>query len=109
MRTETGASLKKHGQQMALFNAGPGWTTEALQYMRGFCAMRREFKQTEFRFEEFTAWARQMGLSEPTSHHAWGALPRIMVREKLAVWTGAFEPAKSPKTHAHPVKVWRLA
>lgn len=43
------------------------------------------------------------------SHHAWGALTQIAARRRLIVFTGGYENARSKRTHAHPVKVWRAA
>lgn len=102
----SGAALKENGQQLALFNAGHGWATEAVQRMHAFCAIRKAAGKGRFRFEEFVRWAQEAGLPAPASSNAWGSLPRLMVKEGLVEWTGEYENARSPKTHAHPVKVW---
>lgn len=102
-----GSELKKQGQQLALFGAGPAWVADALAQLRAFCATRKLAGATEFRFEEFREFAGANGLEEPTTHKVWGSLPRIAVREKLIKATGNYVPARSRATHAHPVREWR--
>ena len=99
---KTGHKLKMAGQQIALQFAG-SWADNAIASLRLFCVGRQRFA-----FEEFREAAPSYGLEPPPSHKAWGALPRIAVREGLIRSTTEYRPATSPRTHAHPVRVWEV-
>lgn len=104
-RQRTAGDLyKEHGQQLALDFAGEGWAQHALVKLGEFIAAE---PGRLFPIESFRAWALPAGLSAPASHYAWGALPALAIRAGLILWTGQYVPARSPKTHAHPVKLWR--
>lgn len=104
----TGKELKEQGQAIALEHAGVPWTIRAMSMLTGFCKTGPGAKRP-FAMEDFRQWALANGLDEPPSHKAWGALPRLAASEGLIVPTGQYRNATSPKTHAHPVKVWRSA
>lgn len=60
-----------------------------------------------FTAEEFRAHFLESG-QPPTTHYAWGALFRTAAgKRRIIEPTGSYTPATSPKTHAHPVRVWR--
>jgi hypothetical protein len=101
-----GQSLKEQGQQLALFNAGQDWASSTLEKLVVFCAQLKQSGQTKFRFEQFRAAAPALGVAQPISHKAWGAIPRVAVKRKIIGPTNEYQAAQSEKTHAHPVRVW---
>lgn len=102
----SGAQLKEAGQQMALFGAGDDWLSTTLDKLAVFCADLKRAGRDKFRFEEFRAAAPALGVKQPSSHKAWGAVPRVAVKRKIIGPTNEYQAAQSEKTHAHPVKVW---
>ena len=62
-----------------------------------------------FRWEQFRAYALFHGLPHPPSPNAWGSLPRIAAKRGLIVATVRYEAARSERTRAHPVMLWRAA
>jgi hypothetical protein len=74
--------------------------TAALFALRHFALTRGEFKT-----EDFRAWYKQ----DPHDHHVWGALTNRACKAGIIAWTCRYAPSTSPKTHGHPVKVWRAA
>lgn len=100
-----GWERKEQGQLWALETSGKEWVDKAVLLLGEFL---RTCGEGQFRFEEFRAWATaDERLNQPASQNAWGALPRIAAGQGLIEWTGEYQQAKSPRTHAHPVKVWR--
>jgi hypothetical protein len=100
----SGLDLKFAGQKLPAAN-NLDWMDEASAFLRTWCAARR---RKCFAFEEFREWAIEHGLGEPLTHHAWGVLPRRAVAEKLIESTDMFRPARSARTHSHPVRLWRV-
>ena len=100
----TGQFEKQKGQQLALFNAGADWKCQVMHALRHFCRDRKSSGRPQFRFEEFRASVEHG--AKPSHPNAWGALPRIALKEKLISDTGRFEPATSARTRCHPVRVW---
>ncbi|WP_374349221.1 hypothetical protein [Chitinimonas sp.] len=101
-----GERLKERGQQLALDFAGADWGTLVVRKLREFIAAKG---YATFPIEEFREWALADGLPAPASHFAWGAVPKLARSAGLIVWTGQYIAARSEKTHAHPVKLWRAA
>ena len=99
---KTGQQLKLEGQQLTLDLAGE-WTSNAIAALRLFCVGRDRFA-----FEEFRSAAAAYGLAAPRSHKTWGALPRVAVKEGIIRPTTEYRAATSPRTHAHPVRVWEV-
>lgn len=104
-----GKQLKEQGQQLALWNAGKDWTDQMIANLQAFCKNRKDAGRPEFRFEEFRDAAVKAGWPMPSSHKAWGVLPKLAVKQKLIRSTDRYEPAHSRATHAHPVRVWVAA
>lgn len=99
----SGRFLKEQGQKRALDGAGPEWSARALALLRDWLTTRRGELVV---FEDFRA---QIPLdAHPASAKAWGALPRMAVKAKLIASTGDYAKARSPRTHAHPVALWRV-
>lgn len=103
----SGQKRKEIGQKRVIANEGKEWLERALSELRTFCSIMKTRKET-FAFEQFRAWAVEFsGMPEPFHHNAWGAVPAHAVRAGLIEFTGQYRPAKSARTHGHPVKVWR--
>lgn len=97
-----GQRLKEEGIARAAGHE-PKWTETALADFVRFVRSRGVATMEAWRAE----WmAREM--PEPPSHKSWGAVANIAARKKLIVRVG-YTPALSPKTHAHPVSIWRAA
>lgn len=78
------------------------WIATTLEHLEAFARGREEFTM-----EEFRASCAARGLNAPASHHAWGALASAAAKRHLIRFTGRYVNARSKRTHAHPVKVWR--
>lgn len=78
------------------------WLDEALAGMRRYCAGK-----TEVTVEAFRHWWLEQGGAAPSSPKAWGALGNRINNCGWLVFVG-YQPAKSVKTHAHPVRVYRV-
>lgn len=104
------AAAKDHGQQLALTFATE-WREAVLMELRGWLAIHRAKGHSTMTFEQFRHEAR----NQPGSHKAWGALPAIACREGLIAplthtdGSPVMRRAESEKTHAHPVRVWKVA
>ncbi len=96
-------ALKEEGISRAAENAGGEWRREVVAYLRDWLRPRRG---EEIAFEEFRAQAPLA--MHPKSTKAWGALPRMAVSAGLVAHTGRYTKARSPRTHAHPVALWRV-
>lgn len=104
---DRGRALKREGQQRAAEHAGSEWSAMILKALRLWLNVIKAQGRNEFRFEEFRATCTKA--MQPVSSKAWGALPRMAVRDGLIMATGKYAQATSEKTHAHPVMVWRVA
>jgi len=102
----SGAQLKEHGQQLAIWNAGANWLEQTLDNLKAFCKVRKDIGRPEFRAEELRQIAAERGWPMPPSPNAWGAIPAIAARRGIIKFTGRYENAQSPRTRSHPVKVW---
>lgn len=80
------------------------WIAQALEDLGAFARARGRLTLEEYRSNRAAR-----GLPEPTSHHAWGALAQVAAKRRVLVFTGEYQKARSKRTHAHPVKVWRPA
>jgi hypothetical protein len=99
----TGADLKAEGQQLALEFSGD-WRDLVVAEFRAWASAEREKGLGETTIERFRAAAKH----QPASHKAWGALPGVLCRKGLIEPTGRYVKAVSPRTHAHPVQLWRV-
>jgi len=100
-----GKQLKEEGQALALEHAGRPWAEQAVELLTVFC-FSGPGRKRPFALEDFRMWALAQGLPEPASPNAWGALPRIGIRDNLMRATGQYRAARSPLTHAHPVMTY---
>lgn len=100
---------KDAGQQLAMDFAGE-WHSAAILELRGWLAIHKAKGHTTMTFEQFRHEAR----NQPRTSKAWGALPRIAVKERLiapllhADGTPVMRNAESIRTHGHPVRVWEI-
>lgn len=106
-RDDAGRFLREDGIRRAKESERAEWFELAIQLLRTFLAQLPA--GAAFAFEDFRAFALGCGLCHPHTHHVWGSLPREAVRAGLIAWTGRYEPARSARTHGHPVKLWRAA
>lgn len=92
----------------AVLESHEAWSDKAMAALRAYC--HHGGRDWLFRAEQFREWAMKHHLlAEPAKHNAWGALFNRAAKEGLIAATGLFTPAKSLKTHGHPVRVWSVA
>lgn len=102
-------AAKQAGQQLALDMAGD-WKADVLVELRAWIAVHRGQGNREMTMEQFRAQA----VNQPTSHKAWGALPAIACKAGLIEpvlhddGSAVMRRAASVRTHAHPVRLWRI-
>lgn len=92
------------GIQRAADHAGEDWMSQAVEDFAAFLRARGEATLEQWRFD----WLAR-GRPAPATHKAFGAVASSAARKGLVVNTGRYVRAVSPKTHAHPVPVWRAA
>ncbi len=102
---EIGRRLAEEGMARTLEVESEAWIDAALDGLRVFSRLPGWH---EFKTEDFRAWYLQRAAA-PHSHKVWGALTNRATREGVIRWTEKYAPSVSPKTHGHPVKVWRAA
>lgn len=98
---EAGEAARDRGLTRTTF-ANLRWIVEAMDDLEAYAKT-----QQTFTLEEYRAHRAAAGLREPESHHAWGALAQAAAKRRVIVFTGQYVNARSKRTHAHPVKVWR--
>jgi hypothetical protein len=105
-KSDDGRALAEQGMARTLEVEPEEWIENALAALRIFAAQPcwREFKM-----EAFRAWYVTTGGRNPHDHHVWGAFTNRAMKAGIIVFTGRYAPSVSPKTHGHPVKVWRAA
>jgi hypothetical protein len=101
---EIGRRLAEAGMARTLAAEPDTWIDGALDALRRFAAMPG---WAEFKVEDFRAWYLGQQLPPPHDHHVWGAIGSNAARRGIIAFTGRYAPSVSPKTHGHPVKVWR--
>jgi hypothetical protein len=108
-REALGVRLKRAGQQRALKSSGPDWGEQISAAFRRWAANR---VGADICIEDFRE---QVPASlYPATHKGWGALPRVLVAARLIAprvdseGNAIYRPARSQRTHAHPVRIWRV-
>jgi len=101
-----GMERKQAWQERALKNEAPEWRIHALVLLEKFC--RHHGEGYVFAFEDLRTFALSRGLQHPHAHQCWGALASAAAREGLIEPTGEYRPANSPRTHLHPVTMWKV-
>jgi hypothetical protein len=102
MSIPIGEVLRDVGMARTLDAEPQTWLTNALEALRLF-ASRPEW--STFKLEDFRAWY----AVQPHDAHVWGAFTTKACKAGVIRWTGRYANSVSPKTHAHPVKVWEAA
>lgn len=75
------------------------WKKKALQIVK-------DYPRTEFKTEDVRGFAYRIGLPEPLSERAWGAI--INKAKKLGIIEFVrFEAVNNPKAHRTPASVWK--
>ena len=103
-KSATGEDLRDQGILAALSNAErvtPGWSEEALGYVRVFATTRHEFT-----VEQVREFAYESGLPRPPDDRAWGHIPITAVKRGWVERAGVVE-AVDPKVHKNMVTLWR--
>lgn len=105
-----GAALKADGQQAAFEFSGK-WRDTVVDEFGAWVATQ---KAAGFRTVTIEAFRAQTN-NAPESHKAWGSLPATLCKAGLiapdldADGNPRYVRAAAPKTHAHPVRLWRVA
>lgn len=103
-------AAKDAGQQLALDYSGE-WRDTVLGEFDRWLRAERAAGRDEVVLEDFRASTH----NHPASNKAWGALPRMACGAGLiqpAVSSDGspkYRAARSVRTHAHPVRVWRVS
>jgi hypothetical protein len=100
-----GKQLRDEGTQLALDHAGDNWHDAARHIALSKLKMAGP---KGCLFEEIRHYATELGLPEPPSPNAWGAIALHLSKSKKIVKTGEYRNARSVRSHAHTFAVWRL-
>lgn len=95
---------RDRGTGLASDNAGLTWNERATEIALAFF---KKAGSDGALFEDVRAYAEVLGLPEPPSPNAWGAVALAMSKKRLIVKTGVWENCKSVKSHACAAPVWR--
>lgn len=101
----SGREQKQLGLDLVTENAGD-WMEYIIEKLRAFCKVRKDIGRKTFRMEELRDVAVTQQWKMPHHANAWGALPRVALRDGIIAFTGLYENATSPRTRSHPVKIW---
>lgn len=107
MQLQTAETLKDNGQQLALWKAGPDWTSQAIHMLRVYATQLIASGEPTFTFEQFRIYALECGLPEPASINAWGALTKSAQHAQICRPTDRYIKATRPQSHARVIRVWR--
>jgi hypothetical protein len=102
--SSVGRQLGEQGMAHALEAEREEWILDALAALRRFASLPA---WQEFKTEDFRWWCIGIGMRPPHHYNVWGALTNRATRDGIINFTGKYLPSVSPKTHGHPVKVWR--
>jgi hypothetical protein len=104
IQMQTGFQLVEQGMSRALAHVesiDDGWGERAYQFVRGFAALR-----TQFRTEEVRSYAEQRGLSSPPSARAWDGIIEKAACAGIIERIG-FTTCENVKAHRNNVSCWR--
>lgn len=96
---------RDRGAGLASDNAGLTWNERATEIALSFF---RAAGSEGALFEDVRAYAEVVGLPEPPSPNAWGAVALAMSKRKQIVKTGVWVNCKSVKSHACSAPLWRI-
>jgi len=97
-----GELLRDVGMARTLDAEPQAWIDRALDELRIFAALP---EWRTFKTEDFRAWLAGR-MPPPHDHHVWGGFTARACKAGVIRWTGRYAASVSPKTHAHPVKLW---
>ena len=98
-------ALRNHGAGLAEDNAGQTWNERAVEIALSF--IKASGKEGAL-FEDIREYATFLGLPDPPSPNAWGAVALSMSKRKLIEKTGVWVNCKSVKSHACSAPLWRM-
>lgn len=102
----TGEQRKLHGQALALESAGKDWINRFTKLAKAYLSSLPD--GALFAFEDIRAFCDACELPAPITHKVWGAMPRVLIKAGLPMeMTDRARKARSPKTHAHRVPLYR--
>jgi hypothetical protein len=104
IQMQTGFQLVEQGMSRALAHVeaiDDGWGERAYQFVRGFAALR-----TQFRTEEVRSYAEQRGLSSPSAARAWDGIIEKAARAGIIERIG-FTTCENVKADRNNVSCWR--
>jgi len=102
----TGEQRKAAGQALVLENESKEWVERFTFLAKCYLASLPE--GALFAMEDVRSYCDTCGLPEPHSHKVWGSLPRVLIKAGLPmVMTDQNRKARSPRTHAHRVSLYR--
>lgn len=96
---------RDRGAGLASDNAGMTWNERATKIAYAFF---RAAGEDGALFEDVRAYAEVLGLPEPPSPNAWGAVALAMSKRGQIVRTGSYAQSKSVKSHARAQPLWRI-
>lgn len=105
MTLEFNRAQRDQGAAKALENAGETWNQRAASIALGFL---KACGTDGALFEEVREYATLMGLPDPPSPNAWGAVALTLSKQGFIEKTGVYRASKSAKSHARAQPVWRL-
>lgn len=84
--------------------AEPGWGDRAMSFARVWMSGRTE---GDFAIEDIREAFEQWGNPPPPNNNAWGAIGRRIVKDCLAIRTGAYRQARIKSSNARAVSLYR--
>ena len=103
---QAGQQLKEEGMR-AVVVVNRLFYENAVHELRKYLLLLSVNRVEVFTFENFRQYYLRKGFEPPAHHNAWGALASKAAKAGVIRWTGEYVPAVSPRTHGHPVKLWR--
>lgn len=110
LNAQASRAEKEAGMQLSIMFEGE-WAATVMVELAAWLATRRAQGRDTMTLEQF----RHHAIAQPHSHKAWGSLPALACRAGLILpmthgdGSPVMRRAESEKTHAHPVRVWRIA
>lgn len=105
MTLEFNRSQRDRGAAQALENAGQTWNQRAAEVALRFL---KASGNDGALFEEVREYATLVGLPDPPSPNAWGAVALTLSKQRAIEKTGVYRPSKSDRSHARSQPVWRV-
>lgn len=104
MTLDFNRKMRDQGAGMALENAGENWNQKAASIALRFL---KATGSDGALFEEVREYATLVGLPDPPSPNAWGAVALTLSKQGAIEKTGVYRASKSDRSHARSQPVWR--